>query len=219
MKQTQRGIIIVMMGGTVEHTRIAESLPRCLSLDTPPIGSFTGCVDDSNEDVKAIDTDDNNKLSAEKPLGFSISSSTFTIQESTLSISKRVALKIADILGFTENWGAIIEEYIISIASKRALSFSVLESQRISLEDLAGVTMALKNTLEYTSNYDLYLRDENKRTHRSYSAFHNAIYGVKFRQSKKSTKLQAKANKVNARRNRNSLIKNRIHNYNKPATV
>lgn len=50
--------------------------------------------------------------------------------------------------------------------------------------------------------------------------FHNTIYGNKFRQAKHSSKQIHCVLKQNTRRTRNNgMIKNRIHNYNKPATL
>lgn len=60
----------------------------------------------------------------------------------------------------------------------------------------------------------------SRQRQQSYSAFHNAIYGSKFRQAKHSSKQIHCALKQNNRRTRNNgMIKNRIRNYNKPATL
>ena len=255
MEEKQRGITILIMGGTAEHICVGEALPRCISLDTPVNVGSVKWGDDSCEDINPTGIDAKTILHSEHTLTCSIEPE--SIQDLILAFSGEIKIKTGDgrdfkpeelfldisypledinnfllgkpckrkysqaeILELANKWSNYIDDPVLSTALNQALSFTVPESQRASLEKLAGIEMALKICpIDDTSYQHFILRDEYKSLHRSYSAFHNAIYGAKFRQSKKSTKLQAKANKVNARRNRNSLIKNRIHNYNKPATL
>jgi len=61
---------------------------------------------------------------------------------------------------------------------------------------------------------------ERKHLQKQYATFHNAIYGNKFREAKHASKQTHAEVKQNTRRTRcNGMIKNRIHNYNKPATM
>lgn len=158
----------------------------------------------------------NDTMDDEKQRGIILSRNNDELTILTLSCDIDISDKIHLLQKAAQTFGCTLNNLLQAI--ERMQLFENIKFQiRDSLSKLESEYIDIAKQAYIDSNFDI---SERKLDQKQCFEFHNTIYGNKFRQAKHTSKHTHVALKQNTRRIRNNgMIKNRIHNYNKPATM